>query len=180
MRVIECREIDGLKKFRYRAVEQSSCVAVDTLDGSWPTLEKSPTMTCQTAMFGMIGSLAGFEVTRRSDTLISTVFGEARVVLLDAREKSPTFGRSFVVEADWRDPHGVLVPAGVGHALFVVSRHGLSIYNRARIAGDSIDGFFWASPEAADCFGDGLVYPIVRDSDRDLPTFAQYLQKKEG
>jgi dTDP-4-dehydrorhamnose 3,5-epimerase len=67
------------------------------------------------------GTIKAFHWHKKQDDLWFISSGKAAIVLYDARNDSPTFGQTQVVEAGESDYKLVLIPVGVAHGYKVLS-----------------------------------------------------------
>ena len=105
--------------------------------------------------------------------LITVLQGAVLDVVVDIREESPTFGRSFAVEVSASDPMMVYVPQGMAHGFQVLSDTCLfhykctDFYHKA-----SEGGLAWNDPFFAIPWRD--IDPIVSDKDQLLPRWEAF------
>ncbi len=94
------------------------------------------------------GTIKAFHSHKYQDDLWFAATGRAAVVMFDAREKSPTCGKTQVVYAGENDYKSIFVPTGVVHGYKVLSKepvllfyHTTKEYNRKNPDEIRIDPF---------------------------------------
>jgi dTDP-4-dehydrorhamnose 3,5-epimerase len=105
--------------------------------------------------------------------LVSCLSGEIRDIVIDVRQKSPTYGKSIAVHLKDDEPSLFWVPAGFAHGFSVLSDYADVLYK--------VDCHYAAVHERAIVWNDPelnlnwmVSQPIVSDKDSKALTFKDY------
>ena len=106
--------------------------------------------------------------------LVGVVRGKIWDVVVDIREGSPTFGKSYDVELNDMNGKLLWIPGGFAHGFCVLGEEPADVlYKVDHYYSPSTEGgIHWADPQLAIKWP--LKDPTISARDRELPTFAKY------
>ena len=105
------------------------------------------------------------------EKIVAIIQGKVHDVILDIREKSPTYGKYFDIMLDEKSPKALYIPIGCAHGYKVLTDNSIVMYmaTQLHIPKDDVGirydsfGFDW-----------GIAHPILSEKDKDLPLFGAY------
>ncbi len=163
----------------YREGTLESFIAVNgELDAEGNINTEGSRFVKQNVRVGVKGDLRGLYVQPREigGTLITSVFGEVLLVVIDLRPESPTFLERMSIRLSWEIGESILVPWGCGYGLLILSNYAVIHYNCTDLGNNETTGVLWDSPELIERFS-GYMVPDVNSRDRSFPTVKQFLKE---
>ena len=104
--------------------------------------------------------------------LVRCSYGWVRDVIVDLREKSPTYGQHITIDLNGGDGQSVFVPRGCGHGFSVLSDSAIFDYKVDNsYSKESEGGIIWNDPTLNIDWGVDPSEAIVSDKDKELPLF---------
>lgn len=109
--------------------------------------------------------------------LVRCIKGKVRDVVVDMREKEPTFGKSFAIELSDENHTQLFIPRGFAHGFSVLSDTAIFIYK--------CDNFYHSDFEIGVAYNDATFQidwqldeskMIVSEKDKNNPAFAEAFQ----
>ncbi len=136
-----------------------------------------------TSYKGVIRALH-FQRVKQQPKLVRCIHGHVFDVVVDLRTDSHTFKRWLGFELMGKKHNEVLVPAGCAHGYLVLEESIVSYKCGEKFYGEFDDGNMWNDPDIGVAWpldkigGEGNM--IVADKDKNLQTFAQFLETYGG
>ncbi len=125
-----------------------------------------------------------FQRVKQQPKLVRCIHGHVWDVVVDLRKDSPTFMKWMAFDLIGEKHNEILVPAGCAHGYLVLEESIVSYKCAEKFYGEFDDGIYWKDPEIAvdwplDLVG-GEDSVIISDKDKDLQTFAQFMERYGG
>jgi len=126
------------------------------------------------SVFGTIRGLHYQLEPYAQSKLIRVLDGKILDVVIDLREKSPSFGKHFSIELSSEDKSQLFIPKGFAHGFSVLSKNAIVFYKTDQYyTPDSERGINFNDPELAIDWKINLKEAIVSPKDNVLPTFKE-------
>ncbi len=125
-----------------------------------------------------------FQRERQQPKLVRCVCGHVYDVVVDLRKDSPTFKKWLGFDLIGDKYNEILVPAGCAHGYLVLEESIVSYKCSEKFYGEFDDGIMWDDPDIAvrwplEKIG-GISQVILADKDKNLQTFAQFMDSYGG
>lgn len=125
-----------------------------------------------------------FQRVKQQAKLVRCIHGHVWDVVVDLRKNSPTFKKWLAFDLIGEKHNEILVPEGCAHGYLVLEDSIVSYKCGEKFYGEYDDGVMWNDPELAvawplDRIG-GVENVILADKDKNLQSFAQFLEKENG
>lgn len=125
-----------------------------------------------------------FQREKQQPKLVRCIWGKVFDVVVDLRKESPTFKKWLSFELSEENKNELLIPAGCAHG-YLVLEHSIVSYKCAeKFYGEYDDGILWDDPDIAVEWPlseiGGAEQLIVAEKDKNLQTFAGFMQKYGG
>ena len=118
------------------------------------------------------GVLRGLHFHRRQTDYWICVKGSLRAVLLDLRQGSPSWKKSYAVELTQKKPEALLIPPGVAHGYYASSDMALIYLVDQLYDGSDECGVLWCDEELEPLWGvEGK--PVVSERDATNPSLTE-------
>lgn len=136
-----------------------------------------------TSYKGVIRALH-FQREIQQPKLVRCIHGKVWDVVVDLRPASPTFKKWLPFELSGDNYQEILIPAGCAHGYLVLEDSIVSYKCSEKFFGEYDDGILWDDPDIAVDWplelvgGRGKV--ILADKDKNLQSFAQFMEKYGG
>lgn len=125
-----------------------------------------------------------FQRVMQQPKLVRCIWGHVWDVVVDLRKDSPTFRKWMAFDLIGEKHNEILVPAGCAHGYLVLEDSIVSYKCGEKFYGEYDDGIMWDDPEI------GIKWPlelvggkekvILADKDRNLQSFAQFMERYHG
>ena len=125
-----------------------------------------------------------FQRVKQQPKLVRCICGHVWDVVVDLRKDSPTFKRWIAFDLVGERHNEILVPAGCAHGYLVLEDSIVSYKCGEKFYGEYDDGIMWNDPDIGvewplDRIG-GETMLIVAEKDKNLQSFAAFLEKEKG
>lgn len=125
-----------------------------------------------------------FQRVMQQPKLVRCIWGHVYDVVVDLRKDSPTFKKWLGFDLTEGNKHEILVPAGCAHGYLVLEKSIVSYKCAEKFFGEYDDGIIWDDPDIdvqwpLEKVG-GLDQVILADKDKNLQTFAQFMEQYGG
>ena len=122
-----------------------------------------------------------FQRVMQQPKLIRCIWGHVFDVVVDLRKDSPTFQKWLSFTLTGENHKEVLIPAGCAHGYLVLEKSVVSYKCSEKFYSEYDDGIMWDDPDIGiewplEMVG-GLENIILADKDKNLQTFAQFMEK---
>lgn len=135
-----------------------------------------------------------FQRVKQQPKLVRCIYGHVWDVVVDLRKDSPTFKhwQAFDLygtlpvsnQTICQFPNQILIPAGCAHGYLVLEDSIVSYKCSEKFYGEYDDGVMWNDPDLAVAWPlekvGGLEKVILADKDKNLQSFAQFMEKYGG
>ena len=116
--------------------------------------------------------------------LVRCIWGHVYDVVVDLRKDSPTFKKWLGFDLTEENQHEILVPAGCAHGYLVLEKSIVSYKCAEKFYDEYDDGIMWNDTDInvqwpLEKVG-GLDQVILADKDKNLLTFAQFMEQYGG
>lgn len=106
--------------------------------------------------------------------LIRVLQGKILDIVVDIREKSPTYGKHFSIELSCENKQQFFIPKGFAHGFSVLSETAVVLYKTDQFyKPESERGINFNDPDLNINWGIDIEKTIVSSKDKVLPTFAE-------
>lgn len=136
-----------------------------------------------TSYKGVIRALH-FQRVKQQPKLVRCIWGHVWDVVVDLRKDSQTFKKWIAFDLIGEKHNEILVPAGCAHGYLVLEDSIVSYKCGEKFYGEYDDGIMWNDPDI------GVEWPLERvggqdkvilaDKDKNLKTFAQFMEQTGG
>ena len=125
-----------------------------------------------------------FQRVKQQPKLVRCIYGHVYDVVVDLRKESPTFKQWLGFDLTGDNKHEILVPAGCAHGYLVLEHSIVSYKCSEKFYGEYDDGILWDDPDInvtwpLELIG-GTDNIILADKDKNLQSFAEFMQKYGG
>ena len=126
-----------------------------------------------------------FQREKQQPKLVRCIRGHVFDVVVDLRKQSKTFLKWLAFDLTDENKLEILVPAGCAHGYLVLEERSIVSYKCAeKFYGEYDDGIKWNDPDLdvkwpLERVG-GLENVILADKDKNLPSFAEFMEKYNG
>lgn len=122
-----------------------------------------------------------FQREKQQPKLVRCISGHVYDVVVDMREKSPTFKQWLGFDLIGEKHNEILVPAGCAHGYLVLEPSIVSYKCSEKFYGEFDGGIKWDDPDInvkwpLDKIG-GRENMILADKDKELPTFKEFVEQ---
>lgn len=121
-----------------------------------------------------------FQRIKEQSKLVRCISGHVYDVIIDLRKDSPTFGKWMGFDLTGENRRSLFVPEGFGHGYLVIEDSVVSYQCGEVFYGEYDSGIKWDDPDM------GIRWPleriggaenlIISEKDRNLPSFAEYVE----
>lgn len=122
-----------------------------------------------------------FQRVHQQAKLVRCIQGHVWDVVADLRKDSPTFKKWLAFDLTGENQQQLLIPEGCGHGYLVLEDSVVSYKCGEKFYGEFDDGIMWNDPDIGICWPlekiGGLDKLIIADKDKDLPSFAQLMER---
>lgn len=136
-----------------------------------------------TSFKGVVRALH-FQREKQQPKLVRCIYGHVWDVVVDLRKDSPTFKKWLAFDLTGERHNEILVPAGCAHGYLVLTDSIVSYKCGEKFYGEYDDGVLWNDADL------GVEWPlekiggaeklILADKDKNLQTFAQFMERYGG
>lgn len=125
-----------------------------------------------------------FQRVKQQPKLVRCIYGHVYDVVVDLRKDSPTFKKWLGFDLIGEKHNEILVPAGCAHGYLVLKDSIVSYKCGEKFYGEYDDGVMWNDTDLAVTWPleqiGGEEKLIVADKDKNLQTFAQFMEAYGG
>ena len=136
-----------------------------------------------TSYKGVIRALH-FQRVKQQPKLVRCITGKVYDVVVDLRKDSPSFKQWLAFELSGENRRELLIPAGCAHGYLVLEDSIVSYKCAEKFFGEYDDGVMWDDPDLAVTWPLELIGGrdklILADKDKNLQSFAEFVEKYKG